>query len=250
MIAIFRPYHSLSNVDLFLNTFNGLKNRQKVAQSAIGIPRYCISVVNKLVNAKDHLENILSVEEWVTTTASLTNASTISTFSTTHVAPPTFGISGNLDNFFGNLSSAFDIFAQVVNLVYLAPPLDEKDVSFEKIINEMGSKLQNEQMTQHLTSLRTMQWYVDMKPFRNCGTHRKTIRFKVLMEEESMRTLSWPKVTTILLPDDPFIDPPTYNTNREMEVFGLNIFENTLNQIDEMYGMMEVRVRVTDRIPV
>lgn len=250
---MFRSYHSLSNSDLFLNTFEGLKNHQKVAQSAFAIPRYCISVVIKLVNSRDHLENILSVKDWITTTQSLTNASTISTFSTTHGAPPTFGISGNLDNFFGNLSSAFDIIAQVVNLVYLThltPPLNERDVSFERVTNEMASNLQNEQMTQHLTSLRTTQWYVDMKPFRNCGTHRKTIRFKVLMEEESMLTLSWPKVITILLPDDPFIDPPTWNQNREMKVFGVNIFKNILNEIDNIYGLMEARVRTADRIPV
>lgn len=207
-------------------------------------------MVSKLRNSKVHLESILSISEWVTPPSTSTSGATGSSISTTNVSLPTFDISGNLDNFFGNLLSAFDIFAQVTNLVYLTPPLNESDVSFDRVVNEMACGLQNEVITQYLLSVQRSQWYKNQKAFRRCAIHRKSIPFTVTMEFAYLQTSSFPKVTAVLLPDNPYLKIPTYQKKQEMRVFGMNIFQNTLNAIDDMYGIMEVRVRAADRIPI
>jgi hypothetical protein len=235
-----------------MNTFDELKSRHRVAQSAIELPLYYESVVIKLQTSKMHLENVLSITEWDISAASNSSGATGSTISTTHVSAPTFGISGNLNNFFGNLFSALDIFAQVVNLVYLMPPLNEGSVSFDGIIDEMrrASRVQNEAITRYLVSMRRNQWHKDLRPFRHCETHRKVIQFKLAMEYEPMQTSSLPKVLTIILPDDPYLSKPTYQKNRQMRTFGISVFQHTLTAIDDMYGIMQAKIRSADRIPV
>ena len=146
-----------------------------------------------------------------------------------------------------NLFSAFDIFAQVVNLVYLTPPLSEDAVSFYIISNEMANRCPNETLTQYLTFLQTKQWRKDLKDFRRCTTHRKAIEFLIDTSRVFME-VSWE--TKILLPDNPFSNLPIYSQRREFGVFGVDIFKKTLNAIDHMYGIMEARVRVANQIPI
>lgn len=209
-----------------------------------------------LQTAKARLDSVLSVKEFIYSTLSYspsnTSGITGGTISATDITPPTSNISGDINDFFGNLSSAFDMFAQVVNLVYLSPALDESDVTFHEIVNTMMSihRFQREPITQYLATLQRSQWYNDLKPFRHCKTHRKIIQFLVVMKQSPLQTSLWPTVTTILLPDNPYSNQPTYQKNREMQVFGMNIFEMSLNAIDHMFGLIEAKIQTADRIPV
>lgn len=228
-----------------------MQTRRRVAPLANQrIPLFTQSVINKLHNSMVRLGSVLSVEEWIITTSSATNAASGSTSSTTAVITPTPNISGDIDDFFGNIFSALDIFAQVINLVYLVPPLPEKDAKFENLIFQMTPRLPNEALTQHFSPMQRSQWYKNMRAFRHCETHRKCIPFRTVMEHESMGTSSWPMVKAILLPDNPYRVRPTYQKMREMKFFGVNILQNTLNEMDQMYGIMETRIRAANHIPV
>jgi len=196
------------------------------------------------------LDSVLSVEELIYSTPSDTSGAIASTISATNVTSPTPDISGNINDFFGNLFSAFDIFAQVVNLVYLSHPLDERDVTFDEMVNVMNRIYQSEPITQYLRNLQRSQWFEDLKPFRHCKTHRKIIQFNMLMKQSPLQTSPWPAVVTILLPDNPYSNQPTFQQNREIQVFGIDILKNSLDGIDNMFGLMETKVRDVDHIPI
>lgn len=204
-----------------------------------------------------HLESVLSNRELTpepqpsTATFSITSGSTISP-SATSISPRAI-VSMHLDEFFGNIVSVLDVFAHVVNLVYMNSPFSEREVYFDarfSIIDEMENRYPNEEMTRCLSSIREKQWYVDMKPYRHLETHNRTIPFWPKLKSESTSRISLSEATTILIPDDPFADPPVYNQNREMRIFGVNVFTNTLSEIDNMYATMEARVRTANNIPV
>ena len=249
MTAIFSPYHNFSNYGLFKSAFNDLKSLGRVAASALGLPRYYKSSTIKLNSAKYHLNTLLSYETvFISPPLSTSGATSVTVSTATNVSALTdFDISRELDNLFTNLSSAFNLFAQVINLVYLIPPLSDDVVSFYNVLNVMADTLPNETLTQYLLSLQTEQWYKDMKDFRRCTTHRKAIEFFIDMSRRFMEA-SWQ--TRILLPDNPFSTQPTYSLNREMKGFCEDLLRNSLNAIDHMYGLMEAKIRVANQIPV
>lgn len=214
------------------------------------IPSYNYSVISKLHNSRVRLESVLAIVEWVITTSSATNATSGGTLSTTMFSTPSPDISGNIDDFFGNIFSALDIFAQVINLVYLVPPLSERNVKFYKVVVEMKQRLPNEGLTTYFLPLPKDQWYKNMRAFRHCATHRKSIPFRTLMEYESMQTSAFPAVKAILLPDNPYRIQPTFHKKRMMKGFGVSLLQNTLTAIDDMYNIMETRVRRAKHIPV
>lgn len=242
----------MNNVESFKNTFIRLSKEHKVSRLAADIHIYVISVTSKLQSSRMHLESVLSTKELVLLTQQSYSGSTSGyTFSPiSSISSPTQQeITRNVDGFFGNLASAFDIVGQVINLVFLVPPLEEQRVTFDWIITELVNRCGGKKITQYLTTLKKQQWYKDLKKFRRCTIHTKIIQCKTVTEHSVMQT-TWPKVTEILIPDEPFRNKPTYSKNLTIQGFGKAIFLNALNAIDEIYGIMDAEVITADKIPV
>lgn len=211
----------------------------------------CNSTIIKLNNAKYHLDQLLSTGAVIVYPSQPTGSATTGTFATssaTNVTSVTdYDVSRELDDFFMNLVSAYDMFAHVINRTYFSTPINDADVTFYSISDEMARRFPSETITAYLTSLKRESWHRNMKAFRKCTTHGKAIKFRIDIERGFMET-SW--MTKIVLPDNPFSNRPTYLQNREMRTFGIDIFKKSLNAIDHMYGIMEARIRSSDRIPI
>lgn len=195
------------------------------------------------------MENVRATKSLVIYPTTSTSGWTGSSLPTSAYSPTQVDFSNWIDGFFGNLASAFDIFAQILNLVYLANPLNESDVAFDIMVKIMKIQFRNESLSQYLFSLPRQQWYRDLKAFRHCATHRKVIQYTVETIHGSMQT-TFPTINRVLLPDNPSLSSMTYNLKREMNVFGSSILTNTLVSIDSMYGILEVRVRSANQIPI
>lgn len=248
MTAIFSPYHRFSNYGLFRKAFNDFKNRGRVAAPALDLLRYCTSSSIKLHSSQHHMNTLLSYETVIISPPPSTSGVTGSTISVTSISTPTdYDVSRELDGFFANLFSSFDIFAQIVNMVYLTSPLSTGKVSFYRMWGAMKRIFPNDALTRFMTSLLAKQWYKDLKGCRKVPTHRHEIEFTIERSRGFMEPLCR---TKIVLPDNPFSVPPTYSLRREFETFGVNIFQRAVNAIDHMYGIMEARIRVAGRIPI
>ena len=261
---IFSPYHNFPNSAIFHNAYSDLNNRHKVAGTCTAIPRHHQSVLMKLQRARQHLEDVISIENWdaslfvhVPPTGSSgtisygTSSAVSATNYTPAVHPLTVRVSGDLDDFFCNLFSALDVLAQVINLIYFDPPYNEADVAFWFIGDKLSrSSKQNERITHAIQNVQTEQWFQEVKPFRKCATHRNSIMFKVETEFEPLQLFQSQKVTAIVLADDPFASPPSYARKRNIESYGINILSDFLRTIDSLFEIMEQRIRTADSIPI
>lgn len=146
-----------------------------------------------------------------------------------------------------NIFSAFDIFSQIINRVYLINPLGENVATFERICNLMAQRFLNETLTTYLNSLIREQWFIDMKAFRKCTTHRKIIGFQVVTTRNFMEEKT---TNEIYLPDDPNASSLNYALNRKIQIFCRDILLNSLTAINKMYEIMEARIRASNSIPV
>jgi len=219
--------------------------------------------VTKLRSSEHHADKILSTRGLVrpSSIASGGGGSTISvsgstisvsssTISATSVSPSTLtddDIHRELDNFFYNLFSAFESFAQVVNLVYVVPPMNDDDATFFDVSTILVTRFAGETLTPYLTSISTQNWFREMKAFRKCTTHSKSIPFYFTYSRESTRESWEPK---IILPDNPRSDSPDYPPNKEFGTFGMNILTEVFKAIENMFDILETRIRSADRIPV
>ena len=226
-----------------------LSRSQNVAPSCAQIPVFSKSVVRKLQHAKTDLESVLATKTYFIYSTTSTSGATGSSLPTTAYSPTQIDFSNRIDGFFGNMASAFDIFAQVLNKVYLTHPLRENEVTFDMMVRIMKIRFMNESLSQYLFGLPRQQWYRDLKSFRHCSTHRKVIECIVETTHGSIQT-TFPTITRILLPDNPSLNTMTYVLQREFGKFGSNVLTNVLVSIDNMYGLLESRVRTANRIPV
>jgi len=252
---VFSPYHNFSHSLAFIEAFKRLEANRRVAPSAIGIPTHHSSIIFKLRSAKQHLDVILSMKEWVVPTlANATSSGTIATGSaltsipSMQVSPTAYDISGNLDDFFGNIASAFDYFAQIVNLLYFSRPFPQRNVTFNKFMRMMRNKRPTESINANLLSTARQQWYVDLKQFRHRATHQNIIDCQVFTSQSLTQTSPY-SLTKILLPDNPFNHMPTYRKNRDTR-FVENIFRNALGALDQMFEIMESKIRTVNQVPV
>jgi len=169
-------------------------------------------------------------------------------------AIPTTGISSSeeedisreLGDFFYNLESAFESFAQLTNCAYPLT-LSEADVTFNELIDEMGRRFPSERLTNCLISLRAKRWYRDMKRFRRCEYHRKCIPIYISFGHR-FKERSWQK--EIWLPDNPLAKNITYLKTREVSEEIAEIFTESLNVIDEMFRIIEARITVANSVPI
>jgi len=120
-------------------------------------------------------------------------------------------------------------------------------VSFAKIGEEMADDFPTENLTLFINNLQNEQWYGEYRQYRRCTTHWYSIDFRV---EYTRLFLETTTETSIILSDNPVLQPPTYNMNRKIAIFGNEIFKNTLDVIDKMYGILENKIRTANQIPV
>lgn len=163
------------------------------------------------------------------------------------VSPTAIQISGDLDDFFGNLASAFDYLSQIVNLVYFAQPLLGTDVTFNMINRLMRIARPNASITTHLSSIRQRQWYVNLNVFRRRAVHQGIIICQVVTTQSFTQTSSY-SLTRIFLPDNPFDPQPTYRKNRDI-TFVEDIFRNTLDALDQAFDLMNNDIKASNQIP-
>jgi len=209
--------------------------------------------LTKLAIAEKRLNDLLSIKEWAFPTGSLSNATAISgtTIATTYpVSSPVIEVAGNLDDFFSNLTSSFEMLGQTINLVHIDPPLNKNRVTFYKIVTLMRRTKPAAILTANLNLFTNSQWFKDMKGFRKCSYHQKKIPWKVSMEYTNMQATFFPQVSEILVADNPFSNNPTYTQKRNIKVFCLAIFQSSLITIDKSFEIMEIEARNADRIPV
>ena len=236
----------------FLTTFDSLKNQNRISQSAVVLPSEMDSVMTKLRVAEKRLFDLLSIKEWVQPSASLSNAtSTGSTIAPTYpIISPYIEVSGNVDDFFNNLTSAFEMFGQVINLVYIDPPLHESLVTFYNIVALMKTSKPNVNLTTHLNSFTNSQWFRDTKAFRRRCYHRRKILWEISMKVSSLQATVFPQVVEILIPDNPYSNNPTHVKKRSIMNFCLPLFQSSLNAIDQSFGIIDVEVKNANKIPV
>lgn len=260
---MFTPYHTFTNCDKFLNTFNDLNSRQKVTPIAVErIPRYCISVVSKLHNSKSILDDILSTKKWdpskilTASPSTMPSGSSLSPSNATVPTTPildyqTIKLSNDFDNFFGSLFSSFDILAQVVNLVCLSRPLRNSQVSFRRMIDELSSftAFRNHILTNSLRRIKNSRWYKDITSFRKVAIHRWSTMFRIQTEFEAWQ-LPAQEIKAIILCDDPESDRRTYGKNRYVGIFCAGLLTEALKAVDLAYDLMESEIRTADQIPI
>jgi len=222
-----------------------------------------MSVRIKLHSSKTNLENILSIKKWESTPSILQQTASNATIGsgTIVAATPallpstqTMNLSRDLDGFFENLVSAFDILAQVVNLLYFAPPKNADEITFHNIVDELrDAGKQNESITTHFSRIRRRSWYRGLKSFRNCAIHNKSIQFRVQTKPSSFEPLQEYSpshdVKAILLPDNPRSNQPIYK-RRSVQSYCVKMFSKALDSIDLAFSLMENRIRTANRVPI
>lgn len=244
-------YSNLAYVRSFLSTFDNLKNQQKVGQSALILPNCCNSVITKLRVAESHLVKLLSIKEWVFPTGSSSNATATSgnTIAPTFPATsPETNVTGELDDFFIDLKSSFEMFGQVTNLVYFDPPLDEDDAGFFAVVQLMKLKKPHGVLTGHLDSILNAQWFKDLRDFRERAYHQRNILWEISMKHSNAQATVYPQVLEISIQDNP--NSPTFRQNRTVKNFCLSLLQSSFSAIDKSFDIVETEVRNADRIPV
>jgi hypothetical protein len=228
----------------------------------------------KLQASRLSLEYLLSVKEWESTgqplyfstsnstslsTSNATSGSSIATSVATSVPAPHIQaviVSKELDNFFESLATAYDVLAQIVNLMYLSPPLAATNVYFLDVVDTLRSRprTMNEPLTAHLVQVRKTSYYREMMSFRRCATHDKPIDYKISYES-SFQPLreNYPlkfTVKSILLPDNPRAKKPDYKKGKSVNVLCVYILEKTIGNIEAAFELMNGKLLVANKIPV
>ncbi len=266
MIAIFNPYHQFANIDLFSATFNNLGCNQRVSTDASPIPRYCTSVRLKLHHSKTHLESMLAIKKWnITPSTTPTVPPYVTTGSASNAAatiptsvPPiqAMNLSLELDGFFESLTSALDIFAHIINLVYFAPPRTPERIGFDYIVGELTNDpaRRNEPITQHLVRMKRNKWYGEIKRFRRCAIHYGAIDYEISYKPTSYRPLreyiTSHDVRAIFLPDNPLSPQLSYQKKRSVQTLCVKILKSELDKLDIAFGLLETRVGTANQVPV
>lgn len=256
-----------------MTAFRDLDARKKTSPDAAAkIPTFCSSVALKLSNADGHLQNILAITEWDYLTASSapptvsgsglsggTGVTMTTTSSSIYSSPifPTIStksafITNHLDDFFSNIFSTLDVFAQILNLFYLSPPMKESDVYFFDVVKEIAAlPAPKDQIKKLLSGCLKAPLYVNAKKYRKITTHSNSLRFRVLTESDPFALVQLPpKIAAIFIPDNPRVAPLTYLEKRDFRSFGPRVLKHTQAIVNSSYGIMERTVRAVDQIPV
>lgn len=210
-----------------------------------------------------HLETLIPIDEWDLSVPAVVPSSPVTTVSsgsitTSAYAPPspiysskTGIVTGSLGDFFANVFSAFDVFAQIVNIVYFPSPISEDLVSFDRIVNSLPSPpLNKDSIKMLLEGCQKSPLNILANKYRNCSTHRMSLQFKVTAEIEPLSVAPALKVAAISLPDDPEVSIPTYSRMIEARIFSKRVLKHALSVIDRSYGIMENTLLTSDQIPV
>lgn len=265
---MFNPLSYFSNLGSFIDTLRNLNARHKVTPDATRIESFCFSVALKYYSAETHLQNILSIKEWdlpipsspSTTSGPVSSGTTITTgspsnyipYALTNIQQQTVKISNNLDDFFSNIFSAHDVFAHVLNFVYLSRPTPNNNVYFHTVAGAISA------LPHPRDSIKTLldgclgaSLYKDAKKYRRTTTHDNASYFHVLPEIDPFASTQSPaKLLAILIADDPKVTPLTFVERRDFISFGPRVLRHTQAVINSAYGIMERTIRTVDTIPI
>ena len=161
-------------------------------------------------------------------------------------------ITNHLDDFFSNIFSALDVFAQILNLIYLSPSMKESDVYFFDVANKIATlSTPKDQLKKLLSGCLNTPLYADAKKYRKTTTHSNSLHFRVLSETDPFALVqSPPKIAAILIPDNPRVTPLTYLEKRDFRSFGPRVMKYTQAIVNSSYGVMEKTIKIIDKIPV
>jgi hypothetical protein len=194
---------------------------------------------------------------YITTGSASNAAATVPTSVPTSVpSTQAMNLSLDLDGFFESLTSALDIFAHIINLVYFAPPRSPESIGFDYIVGQLANDptRQNETITQHLVRMKRNKWYREIKRFRRCAIHYGAINYEMSFKPTSYEPLqeyiTFQDVLAIKLPDNPLSFPSSYQKRRSVQTLCVAILKRALDKIDVTYGLLEARVRTANQVPV
>jgi hypothetical protein len=208
-------------------------------------------VITKLRIAERHLHGLLSIKEWTIPTGSSSNATTTSgsTIATTFpVISLETVVTGELNDFFIDLKSSFEMFGQVINLVYLDPPLNEDDASFFVIVGLMKIRKPHAVLTASLDSILDAQWFKDLRDFRERAYHQRDILWEISMKHSNVQATVYPQVLEIFIQDN--LNSPAFTQNRNVRNFCLPLLLSSLSVIDKSFEIIDREVKNADKIPV
>jgi hypothetical protein len=244
-------YNSLAHVSSFLTTFDSLKNQHKISQSALILGNCCNSVIAKLRITEKHLYSLLSTKEWIVPSSSASNAtgSSGNTIATTYptISPETV-ITAELDDFFIDLKSSFEMLGQVINLIFFDPPYNENEASFALIANLIKINKPQTALATHLNSFLNAQWFVDLKEYRERAYHQGNILWEISMKHSNVQSTVYPQVLEICIQDKP--NSPTFAQNKNVRNFCLPLFQSALTVIDKGFQIIEIDVKNANKIPI
>lgn len=207
------------------------------------------------------METLASITQWDLPAPPVVYTSPLATGSSgtivTSASPsPTYStktgiVSNSLDDFFANVFSAFDVFAQLLNIIYLHTPQPEDWISFDRIVNLLPNPPLNRDSAKILLEgCQRASLNKQANLYRNCSTHRTVLQFKVVAEIEPFNADPSLNVVAILLPDDPEANVATYRELIEARKFSERVLRHALSVIDRAYGIMNQTIGHVDGIPV
>ena len=208
-------------------------------------------MIAKLRIAEKHLWVLLSIKEWANPTGSSSNATATSgnTIATTYpVISPETEVTGELDDFFIDLRSSFEMFGQVINLVYLDPPLNEDEANFCVIVKLMKIRKPHAPLTASLDSILNAPWFKDLRDFRERAYHQGNILWEISMKHSNVQATVYPQVLEISIQDNP--NSPTFTQNRNVRNFCLPLLLSSVSAIDKSFEIIDREVKNANKIPI
>jgi hypothetical protein len=140
-----------------------------------------------------------------------------------------------VDSFFAFLYSAFDIMSHVVNQKYKMG-LNEKDVSFNKVKQELNSNFQGRSIQILFDKVSNKTFFKNLDKFRNCSTHRRQICIITITVTATpgYSTSSDIPIVKSVLCDDPLSLNPKTKKNRELIEYCANMLDKVKSEITKI----------------
>ncbi len=231
---MFSPYHRLNNCRKLERWIDNNQSRvTNVVQK--GHDRYHYALLHKLKSAHFHLENLHDI-------LVNTDASTVLPNSEDFLQK----VNMHIDSFFYSCGSSLDILAREI-LVYFDIPITG-NVYFHTAYNSINRSRPHDTI---LTKISDPTWKQEFSDYRNALTHEVLIagNFSIQFNatgRNHQKTIVFP------LPDDPRtdIENRTFRRNSDALTYCKTTFTRILSLINQIYGEIEERARLNNRLPL
>ncbi len=231
---MFSPYHKLNNckkLERWIDTNQA--NLDEFVKN--GHDRYHYALLHKLKSAKYHLENLQDI-------LTNTDASTVLPNSEDFLQK----VNMHIDSFFYSCGSSLDILAREI-LVYFNIPITG-NVYFHTAYNSISRTRPTDSI---LSRISEPSWKQEFSNYRNALTHEVLIagNFSIQFNatgRNHQKTIIFP------LPDDPRadIENRTFRKNNDALGYCKTTFSRILSLINQIYGEIEIRAKVNNRLPL